>query len=66
MKKLGETTDMAERKKITDELQKIVHDDAPWLFIYMQGNWYAVSKNLEWTPSPTEQMHFYKNAQFTK
>ena len=57
---------MAERKKITDELQKIVHDDAPWLFIYMQGNWYAVSKNLEWTPSPTEQMHFYKNAQFTK
>jgi peptide/nickel transport system substrate-binding protein len=66
VKKLGETTDMAERKKITDELQKIVHDDAPWLFIYMQGNWYAVSKNLQWTPSPTEQMHFYKNTQFTK
>jgi peptide/nickel transport system substrate-binding protein len=66
VKQLGETTDMDARKKITDQLQKVVHDDAPWLFIYMQGNWYAVSKNLEWTPSPTEQMHFYKNAQFTK
>jgi peptide/nickel transport system substrate-binding protein len=58
VKKLGDTTDTAERKKITDRLQMIVHEDAPWLFIYMQVDWYGVAKNLDWKPRADELMHF--------
>jgi peptide/nickel transport system substrate-binding protein len=54
VKQLGETTDDAARKQITDRLQMIVHEDAPWLFIYMQVDWYAVSNKLDWTPRADE------------
>ena len=58
VKKLADTTDTAERKKITDRLQMVVHDDAPWLFIYMQVDWYGVAKNVQWSPRADELMHF--------
>jgi len=58
VKQLGETYDPAERKKITDKLQMIVHDDAPWLFIYMQVDWYAVSNLVNWSPRADEVMDF--------
>jgi len=54
VKQLGETYDPAERKKITDRLQMIVHEDAPWLFIYMQVDWYGVSNTVNWTPRADE------------
>lgn len=57
---LKQTVDTAERKKITDRLQMIVHDDAPWLFIYMQVDWYAKVKNVNWDPRPDEIMDFMK------
>lgn len=56
--RLQETVDPAERKVITDRLQMIVNEDAPWLFIYMQVDWYATSKDLNWTPRPDEIMDF--------
>ncbi len=56
--KLKVTYDPAERTKITDRLQMIVHEDAPWLFIYMQVDWYAVSNNVNWTPRADEIMDF--------
>jgi len=55
---LAETYDPEERKVITDRLQMIVHEDAPWLFIYMQVDWYAVSDLVDWTPRPDEIMDF--------
>ena len=55
---LRATKDLAERKKITDKMQMIVHDDAPWLFIYMQVDWYAKNKSFNWTPRPDEIMDF--------
>ncbi len=58
VKQLGETYDDAGRKKITDRLQMIVHDDAPMIFIYMQVDWYGVSKKLDWKPRSDEFMHF--------
>lgn len=58
VKQLGETYDPTERKKITDRLQMIVHEDAPWLFIYMQVDWYAVSNAVNWTPRADEVQDF--------
>jgi peptide/nickel transport system substrate-binding protein len=58
VKQLTTTYDPAERKKITDRLQVIVHEQAPWLFIYMQVDWYAVADNVNWTPRADEIMDF--------
>ena len=63
--KLKVTYDPAERKDITDRLQMIVHEDAPWLFIYMQVDWYAVSNDIDWTPRADEIMDF-RHTTFTK
>lgn len=63
--KLQTTYDDAERKTITDRLQMIVHEDAPWLFIYMQVDWYAVNKTVDWKPRPDEIMDF-RGTTYTK
>jgi peptide/nickel transport system substrate-binding protein len=58
VKELGTTTDPDARKKITDQLQMIVHTDAPWFFVYMQVDWYAVSDKVNWTPRADEKKDF--------
>jgi peptide/nickel transport system substrate-binding protein len=58
VKQLGTTTDPAARTAITDQLQMIVHTDAPWLFIYMQVDWYGVSNIVNWTPRADEKEDF--------
>ncbi|MBS1552841.1 MAG: ABC transporter substrate-binding protein [Bacteroidetes bacterium] len=40
-------TDFTERKKIYDEMQKIVIDDAVWLFLYYNQKVYLLQKNVE-------------------
>lgn len=40
-------TDFNERKKIYDEMQQIVIDDAAWLFIYYNQQVYLLHKNIE-------------------
>ena len=52
------TYDLDARLAITDRMQELVHDDAPWLFIYMQVDWYAVNNNVNWTPRSDEIMSF--------
>lgn len=65
VQELQTTYDPDEREKITDRLQMIVHEDAPWLFIYMQVDWYAKSSNVDWEPRGDEIMDF-KHASFKK
>lgn len=55
---LRNTYDLAERTAITDKMQQIIHDEAPWLFIYMQVDWYAVNNNLDWNPRADEIVEF--------
>jgi len=50
--------DDGERKEITDEMQRLLYREAPWLFIYNQVDWYAVNNQLEWTPRPDELIEF--------
>lgn len=40
-------TDFAERKKLYDEMQRIVLDDAVWLYLYYNQKVYFLQKNIE-------------------
>ncbi|MBV6479264.1 MAG: Heme-binding protein A [Ignavibacteria bacterium] len=42
-----EITNFAERQKIYDEMQKIVIDDAAWLYLYYNQKVYLLQKNIE-------------------
>ena len=59
------STDIAKRKELTDQMQVLVHDDAPWLFLYMQVDWYSKTNDLNWTPRKDELMIF-KNASWVQ
>ena len=56
--KLLTTFDLDAREEITDRMQMIVNEDAPWLFIYMQVDWYAVNNTVAWTPRADEIQNF--------
>ena len=47
-----------ERKAITDAMQRLLHREVPWLFIYNQVDWYAVNENLNWKARPDELIEF--------
>ena len=40
-------TDFAERKKIYDKMQKIVIEDAAWLYLYYNQKIYLLANNVE-------------------
>jgi peptide/nickel transport system substrate-binding protein len=52
------TRDAAQRKTLSAQLQQIVHDDPPYLFLWQQYHWYGVNKKLEWAPRPDEYVYF--------
>lgn len=56
-KKLETVTDAAERKVILDDMQKIMYDDSPWLFLYFQPDFYGVSKRVAWEPRRDERVY---------
>ena len=56
-KKLETVTDTAERKVILDDMQKIMYDDSPWLFLYFQPDFYGVSKRVSWEPRRDERVY---------
>ncbi|SEQ40189.1 peptide/nickel transport system substrate-binding protein [Devosia sp. YR412] len=39
---------------VVDEMLKIFHDDAPWIFLYFQPDFYGVSSRIEWEPRRDE------------
>ena len=41
------------------ELQKIVHDEAPWVFLWQQHDLYGVTQTIEWTPRADEKVWMY-------
>ena len=48
--------DTVEERKIVDEMLKIFHDDAPWIFLYFQPDFYGVSDRVAWTPRRDESL----------
>jgi peptide/nickel transport system substrate-binding protein len=41
------------------ELQKLVHDEAPWVFLWQQHDLYGVAQPIEWTPRADEKVWMY-------
>src|SRR5712664_2110698 len=41
------------------ELQRLVHDEAPWVFLWQQHDIYGVAQSIEWTPRADEKVWMY-------
>lgn len=54
-----ETLDEDERLELYRRAQEIVVAEAPWLFLYQQGDVYGVSTNLNWEPLANELIWAY-------
>jgi peptide/nickel transport system substrate-binding protein len=41
------------------ELQRLIHDEAPWVFLWQQHDLYGVTSQVEWTPRADEKVWMY-------
>ena len=41
------------------ELQKLIRDEAPWVFLWQQHDLYGVASHIEWTPRADEKLWMY-------
>jgi peptide/nickel transport system substrate-binding protein len=41
------------------ELQKLLRDEAPWVFLWQQHDLYGVASQIEWTPRADEKVWMY-------
>ena len=41
------------------ELQKLVREEAPWVFLWQQHDLYGVASHVEWSPRPDEKVWMY-------
>ncbi len=42
------------------ELQKLVHDEAPWVFLWQQHDLYGVASPVDWSPRADEKVWMYE------
>ena len=42
------------------DLQKTIHDEAPWVFLWQQHDLYGVAQHVEWTPRADEKVWMYE------
>jgi len=42
------------------ELQKLIHDEAPWVFLWQQHDLYGVANHVEWSPRADEKVWMYE------
>ncbi len=55
--------DPKEREKTYAEAQRIVHEQAPWIFLYAQNDIFAAKRDLVWQPQgahPTLSLRFWE------
>lgn len=50
------TLDSAKRKAAFSEMVRILHDDAPWIFLYQANELYGVRSGIEWEPLMSQVM----------
>ena len=41
-------------KAITDQMQEVMYNDPPWLFLYFQPDFYGVGSDVDWQPRRDE------------
>lgn len=49
--------DQAKRKGLLDQMQTVVHDEAPYVFWYFAQDIYAVANRVQWKPIPNGRIH---------
>ena len=60
--KIGRAQTLLEPKARAEayaDLQKVVHDEAPWVFLWQQHDLYGVTQTIEWTPRADEKVWMY-------
>lgn len=53
---LTNTIDPDKRQELMDQLQVLVREECPWVFLWHQVDFYGASKDLEWEARPDERI----------
>ncbi len=53
---LADIHDPAKEREVINEMLQVMHDDPPWLFLYMQPDFYGVSNRIEWSARRDEHV----------
>ncbi len=56
----GTLLDPKARAEAYAELQRLVRDEAPWVFLWQQHDLYGVAGHVEWTPRADEKVWMYE------
>ncbi len=56
----GTLLDPRARAEAYAELQRLVRDEAPWVFLWQQHDLYGVAAHIEWTPRADEKVWMYE------
>jgi peptide/nickel transport system substrate-binding protein len=54
--RLAAATDAAAERAIIDEMLQVFYDDAPWLMMYFQPDFYGVSTRIDWQARRDERI----------
>jgi peptide/nickel transport system substrate-binding protein len=54
--RLAATTDPAEERAIIDDMLEVFYDEAPWLMMYFQPDFYGVSNRVNWEARRDEKV----------
>lgn len=52
----AQTLDLAKREQLLREMERYIHEQAPWLFLYFQPDLFGANKKLIWTPPRNERL----------
>ncbi len=55
----GTLLDPKARAEAYAELQRLIRDEAPWVFLWQQHDLYGVAGHVEWTPRADEKVWMY-------
>lgn len=48
--------DTEQEKRLVNRMLALFHEDAPWIFLYFQPDFYGVSSRIDWTPRRDERI----------
>lgn len=54
--RISATTDEAEQRVVINEMLQVFYDDAPWLMMYFQPDFYGVSSRIDWDARRDEKV----------
>jgi peptide/nickel transport system substrate-binding protein len=52
----AQTLDLSKREQVLRDMERYIHDQAPWLFLYFQPDLFGARKALQWVPPRNERL----------